>query len=89
MSYFKGKWVPHSKGAPGKNSFEISVVREDNDHGFKSYGWFKDDEKRLITHNGGPCNWPISEFVWCRAMETAKAYADYLNHQEDSSDAQA
>lgn len=85
MSRFSGQWVVASKGLPGARSFEIAVVRADNLHGFSSFGWFAEDEKRLITHNGGPCDWPICEFVWSRAIETAEAYAALLNHQETKS----
>jgi hypothetical protein len=78
----RGKWVVDTKGGPDCSSFEISVVREDNKHGMASYGWFEDDRKRLISHNGGPCRWPVSEFVWDRLVLIANEYAHRLNYEE-------
>ena len=57
------KWTVQVFGKCGSDSWEISVVRLDNVHGKKSWGWF-DDSKLLISHNGGPCHWPISRFVF-------------------------
>ena len=73
-------WVVDTKGGPGKESFEISVIRESNEHGFRSYGWYNPNEKRLISHNGGPCQWPIDDqFTWDLLVEVAQKVADNLN----------
>ena len=74
-------WVVDIKGGAGANSFEISVLRDDNDHGKRSYGWF-DDNKLLIAHNGGPCRWPLVQTVWDKQVILAQAVADELNEVE-------
>lgn len=72
------KWEVNVKGAAGEQSFEISAVRSDNEHGKRSYGWF-DDKKLLISHNGGPCRWPVTQFVWDRLVKVAEETAAHLN----------
>jgi hypothetical protein len=54
------------------------VLRDDNELGKRSYGWF-DDRKLLIGHNGGPCQWPVTEWVWDRLVAMANEYATVLN----------
>lgn len=75
------KWIVHTKGGSDQSSFEIAVVREDNRHGISSYGWF-DQNKLLISHNGGPCRWPVTKSVWGRLVAVAQAEADALNSAE-------
>ena len=75
-------WEVHIKGSANKPSFEISVIRKNNDHGHRSYGWF-DKDKLLITHNGGPCNWPLIDKVWNKIIILANEVADELNEEED------
>ena len=76
-------WVAHSKGDWGQEYFEIYVIRQNNSHGFKSYGWFDPDIKRLITHNGGPCNWPIdNQHTWDLLIQVARTVANKLNNEE-------
>lgn len=72
------KWIVNVKGAAEKWSFEISVVRESNLHGIRSYGWFGDD-KLLITHNGGPCQVKLTKKIWDRQIKLAQEIADELN----------
>ena len=74
-------WVVNIKGEPGSRYFEISVVRTSNMHGQASYGWF-DDNKLLVTHNGGPCSWPLTERVWNKAVTLANEVALELNEDE-------
>lgn len=76
------KWIVNVKGQANSSSFEISVVREDNSHGIKSYGWF-DKNKLLISHNGGPCSWPLIPIVWDKMIELAKEVANELNSIEN------
>lgn len=47
----------------------------------KSYGWF-DSHKLLITHNGGSCQWPLTEKVWTKMLRLAHEVADELNAEE-------
>lgn len=44
MKQYKGKWIVHSKGGKDPSTgWEVALVREDNDHGMRSYGWCDDD----------------------------------------------
>ena len=74
-------WKVKVEGEKCSKSWEISVVREDNTHGQSSWGWF-DSRKLLISHNGGPCSWPIIEFVWDRHVQTAQELCEKLNKGE-------
>jgi len=74
-------WKVQIFGNAGASSWEISVVRSDNDHGMKSWGWF-DGRKLLVSHNGGPCRWPIIQFVWDEQIKIAKSLCDKLNSGE-------
>lgn len=77
----KAKWVVDIKGEAESKIFEISVLRDDNNHGKLSYGWF-DENKLLITHNGGPCDWPLKQIVWDKSVKLAQEVADELNLSE-------
>lgn len=79
-----GRWIPHFKGKPNSSAFEIVVIREDNEHGLKSYGWI-DPNKLLVTHDGGPSIDPINQRVWDLCWEVAKTVAAELNHDEERS----
>jgi hypothetical protein len=72
------KWIVNTKGAAQQKSWEISVVREDNTHGIKSYGWF-DENKQLVSSSGGPSHTPISPVMWDMLVEVAEKYAQTLN----------
>lgn len=72
------KWIAQIKGDVNGDSWEISVVRDDNKHGQLSWGWF-DDRKLLVSHNGGPCNWPLAPGLGPIMVEIAQRLADYLN----------
>lgn len=65
-------------------SWEISVVRESNAHGQRSWGWFGDD-KLLVSHNGGPCRDPICGFVWDQQLAIARELCRRLNDGQDVS----
>jgi len=73
-----GPWEVCIKGGPNKRSFEISVIRSDYKHGHASYGWF-DENKLLISHNGGPCDWPVTVSIWDRLVGVAKDTVNELN----------
>lgn len=74
-------WIVKIFGGPNKKSFEISVVRKENKHGQNSYGWF-DKDKLLISHNGGPCDWPVIPLVWDKLVQVAEEVAKELNRIE-------
>lgn len=48
------RWIVVEKGAP-EHAWELSIVRANNAHGIRSYGWFGDD-KLVVATSGGPCN---------------------------------
>lgn len=75
------RWIVNTFGGAQREDFEISVIRADNAHGRKSYGWF-DADKLLISHNGGPCRWPVTKAVWARLIIVAAKTADELNAAE-------
>jgi hypothetical protein len=77
----KGKWEIQIKGKAESSSFEISVIREDYIHGHRSWGWF-DDNKLLISHNGGPCMWPLIQTVWDKMIVLAQEVAEELNKHD-------
>ena len=61
-------------------AWEISVIREDNKHGFRSYGWFS-DEKILISKGGGSYSpWSISQFVFDSQIVIAVQLAKLLSN---------
>jgi len=74
-------WEANINGKKCADSFEISVVRQSNEHGHESYGWFGDN-KLLISSSGGPCKWPVTEQVWDKLIEVAKETAQELNLKE-------
>ena len=74
----KPYWKPQVKGDVNGKQWEISVVRSDNEHGQKSWGWF-DDRKILISHNGGPCTWPLALGLGDMLVKVAELYSSKLN----------
>jgi len=78
-------WKVNIKDNRGSGSWEISVVRANNEHGQKSYGWF-DKDKHLIGDSGGPCQSPILDFVWDRLIQVAHQLCDFLNDKETSTE---
>jgi hypothetical protein len=74
-------WKVQIFGTRCGKHWEISVVRLDNEHGQKSWEWFGDG-KHLVSHNGGPCDWPICGFVWDKQIEVARELCARLNAGE-------
>lgn len=74
-------WKVQVKGKRLSECWEISVVHSDNEHGQRSYGWFG-AQKHLISHNGGPCRWPISGYVFDQQIKIANEVARRLNAGE-------
>lgn len=71
-------WIVQVLGDVNGTHWEISVVREDNSHGRRSWGWF-DDRKLLVSHNGGPCQWPLAPGLGPVMVELANRLCDFLN----------
>lgn len=76
-----GPWKVQVKGERCSSSWEISVVRENNKLGQRSWGWFN-EHKLLVSHNGGPCMWPIVPFVWDQQIAIANELCRQLNAGE-------
>ena len=76
-------WMVQVKGEKCSTSWEISVVRRDDKHGQKSYGWFG-NTKILVSHSGGGFKWAICKFVWDRHIQTANDLCDKLNAEASS-----
>ena len=74
-------WKVQVLGKKCSRCWEISVVRTDNQIHQQHYGWF-DDRKLLVSHNGGPCDWPIIEFVWDQQIRIAEELCARLNAGE-------
>lgn len=74
-------WVVDVKGGVGESSYEISVLRDSNDHGKRSYGW-ADDHKIMISSSGGPCHDKIDDkFIWDGLVDLAYRTAEHLNNE--------
>ena len=80
----RGDWEVNVFGKRCSEAWEISVVRKDNAHGKRSWGWFN-DHKLLVSHNGGPCRWPVCGYVWDQQIEIANELCRRLNAGEDIS----
>lgn len=84
-------WTVHTHGGAEEDSFEIAVVRRElidraergewNAYAMLGYGWFGKD-KLLISHNGGPCSWGVTQQVWDKLIRVAQEVADELNNGE-------
>ena len=73
-------WLVNVHGDPNK-SYEISVLRDNNVHGKRSYGW-ADTNKIIISGSGGPCNYTVPPFVFDRLVKLAQEFARHLNSLE-------
>lgn len=74
------KWVVDVKGEPNSSGFEISVIRDNNVHGKRSYGWF-DADKLIISSCGGDCEDQLTQKVWDKVLRIAQETADELNNE--------
>jgi hypothetical protein len=79
-----GKWIVNVFGDVDGDTWEVSVVREDNFHGLRSWGWF-DANKLLVSHNGGPCHWRLAPGLGKTMVDMAAAYCVVLNAKERGS----
>ena len=77
----KAKWIVHIKDERSNDCFEITVLREDNEHGIESYGWI-DEDKLLISSSGGASEDLVTEKVWEKLVRVACEVARELNQEE-------
>ena len=74
-------WQIQIHGGPNESSFEISVINPNAESFFEAqrhYGWFNQN-KLLISHNGGPCRWPVNDNVWKKLVKIAREVENELN----------
>lgn len=69
-------WVVNTFGGSSLTSFEISVVREENTQGRKSWGWFGKD--KLLISQGDPGQM-ANPNIWIKLCALAQEIADELN----------
>jgi len=79
------KWVVNIKGNV-ESHFEVSILRDDNEFGKRSYGWFGDNKLVVISRTYGiifgitsPL---IRQIVWDKSVKFAQELADELNFSE-------
>jgi hypothetical protein len=78
-----GKWVVDLKAHADGTISELSVIREDFAHGFKSYGW-EGADKVIIAGSGGPCSYEYSKELSALLLTVAYTHCDQLNLNEVS-----
>jgi hypothetical protein len=58
-----GPWEVQIKDArKSREGFEITVIRQNDLHGHRSWGWI-DANKLLISSSGGPCRDEVTQLV--------------------------
>jgi hypothetical protein len=78
----RAPWILQVKGDPDSELWEISVVHEGNIHGRESWGWF-DNDKLLISHNGGSCRWALAPGLGSVMVEIGSRLCDFLNRGDN------
>ena len=73
------KWVVDIKGCPYEH-FEISVLRNNNEHGKQSYGWI--DDKKLLISSETTASWSVIPLVFEKLTRVAEEVAEELNIPE-------
>lgn len=73
------KWIVHPHSYKDKNT-QISVVKENNEHGLKSFGWFDDNKIFIYTDSMYGIT---TEEVKSLLRNYAERLADKLNKEED------
>lgn len=85
MSQKKAPWVCEFKEMRD-GGIEYSILRDDNHHGKRSYGWFNDDEKRVVGDNNGHCHVVHSPWLKQELRDLTIRYARMLNAEEGNPD---
>lgn len=76
-----GKWLVQVFGRRESGHFEISIVRERNSHGRRSWGWF-DHNKLLVCHNGTG-SVVLTDSIWNWQIAIANEVCDKMNAEEE------
>lgn len=74
-----GRWIAHEKHfqarAKDARCFEVSVVREDNEHGRRSYGWLGPHKILIASGECAPRAWSALKPVLLKhATDTAERF---------------
>ncbi len=75
---FSGRWLVQVLGEPDSESFELSIVREDFEHGRRSWGWFG-RAKWFFCNQGPHMRMKLAPGAWARIMAAAEETAADLN----------
>ena len=74
-------WIPVIKG--NYDIYEMSIVRQSNHHGQKSWGWFEEDRKICVVTTGGlGGRTPNDKNLIDMFLEITKRYCSYRNKKE-------
>lgn len=76
------KWLVNLKGSVQEKIYEISIVRENNNHGIISFGWFGKNKVLIACNNSELGNWDIIPILWDLQLKLAKDLAAKLNLEE-------
>lgn len=82
QAHFKGRWLVQTLGTPEDSGhLELSVVREDYEHGRISYGWFGTAK---IFISGQPFGFKcvLPSCAWRHILAAAEATAAEMNEAE-------
>lgn len=74
-------WIVDTKGGPDSTAWEICVLRENNQPGRDSLGWFGEN-KLYVSSSGGPCCEKVDQYTWDLLVEVAQRVASRLNRIE-------
>lgn len=79
----KNKWKVQIHGEADSTPFEISVINSEKIFNAQTYYGWCDENKLLISHNGGPCRDSLTPFVWKKMVALAQEVADKMNDCEE------
>ena len=82
QAHFNGRWLVQTLGTPEDGgNFELSIVREDFDHGRRSWGWFG-TAKIFISGQPDGFNCVFPPCAWRHILAAAEATAAEMNQTE-------
>ena len=73
------KWVVDSKGIYGDTHWEISVLKESNQHGKESYGRF--GPQKIYISSGNDITRKVNKQVWTKLVRIASDLANDMNKE--------
>ena len=73
----KTKWVVNTKGEPCKDSFEISILRDNNNFGKNSFKWY--GQTKILISSGA---FKLEKDIWDELIILAEKIAETKNKKE-------